>query len=223
MLSDSAFWRIQNDTGCEKTFPAKYTQRMLREVAGAGIVGEDGYTMRVGYVATHPTNNVETPTEQPLLRRAKPVGAVRACLQFGGLAPFPLGLGQLAQRERGWGEGSKQLKHWKLEFQLINIAIHRKFQTRRVAEDSTRLYGEAAQHRMRLSVDGYNCLPPPQPSLAAGFALRGRGYFGGIFFGGSGINARPVPLRICVGASSSRCCRGRFPAHSRCRRWRQSG
>ena len=188
MLSDSAFWRIQNDTGCEKTFPAKYTQRMLREVAGAGIVGEDGYTMRVGYIATHPTNNVETPTEQPLLRRAKPVGAVRACLQFGGSAPFPLGLGQLAQRERGWGEGSKQLKHWKLEFRLIN-----------------------------------NCLPPPQPSLAAGFALRGRGYFGGIFFGGSGINARPVPLRICVGASSSRCCRGRFPAHSRRRRWRQSG
>ena len=35
------------------------------------------------------------------------------------------------------------------------IAIHRKFQTRRVAEDSTRLYGEATQHRMRLSVDGY--------------------------------------------------------------------
>ncbi|MFC2752199.1 MAG: hypothetical protein ACFN9G_02450, partial [Cardiobacterium sp.] len=26
------------------------------------------------------------------------------------------------------------------------IAIHRKFQTRRVAEDSTRLYGEATQH-----------------------------------------------------------------------------
>ncbi|MFC2754243.1 MAG: hypothetical protein ACFN9G_13225, partial [Cardiobacterium sp.] len=35
------------------------------------------------------------------------------------------------------------------------IAIHRKFQTRRVAEDSTRLYGEATQHSMRLSVDGY--------------------------------------------------------------------
>ena len=35
------------------------------------------------------------------------------------------------------------------------IAIHRKFQTRRVAEDSTWLYGEATQHRMRLSVDGY--------------------------------------------------------------------
>ena len=35
------------------------------------------------------------------------------------------------------------------------IAIHRKFQTRRVAEDSTLLYGEATQHRMRLSVDGY--------------------------------------------------------------------
>ena len=31
------------------------------------------------------------------------------------------------------------------------IAIHRKPQTRRAAEDSTRLYGEAAQHRMRLS------------------------------------------------------------------------
>jgi len=30
------------------------------------------------------------------------------------------------------------------------IAIHRKPQTRRVAEDSTRLYGEATQRRMRL-------------------------------------------------------------------------
>ena len=30
------------------------------------------------------------------------------------------------------------------------IVVHRKFQTRRVAEDSTRLYGEATQHRMRL-------------------------------------------------------------------------
>ncbi len=38
------------------------------------------------------------------------------------------------------------------------IAIHRKFQTRRAAEDSTRLYGEAAQHSMRLSVDGYTPL-----------------------------------------------------------------
>ena len=121
MLSDSAFWRIQNDTGREKTFPAKYTQHMLREVAGAGIVGEDGYTMRVGYVATHPTNNVETPTEQPLLRRAKPVGAVRACLQFGGSAPFPLGLGQLAQRERGWGEGSNQLKNWNFGSSIISL------------------------------------------------------------------------------------------------------
>ena len=38
------------------------------------------------------------------------------------------------------------------------IAIHRKFQTRRVAKGSTRLYGEATQHSMRLSVDGYtNC------------------------------------------------------------------
>ena len=37
----------------------------------------------------------------------------------------------------------------------ICIAIHRKFQTRRVAEGSTRLYGEATQHSMRLSVDGY--------------------------------------------------------------------
>ena len=37
----------------------------------------------------------------------------------------------------------------------VFIAIHRKFQTRRVAEDSTRLYGEATQHSMRLSVDGY--------------------------------------------------------------------
>ena len=36
------------------------------------------------------------------------------------------------------------------------IAIHRKFQTRRVAKGSTRLYGEATQHSMRLSVDGYN-------------------------------------------------------------------
>ena len=36
----------------------------------------------------------------------------------------------------------------------VCIAIHRKFQTRRVAEDSTLLYGEATQHSMRLSVDG---------------------------------------------------------------------
>ena len=40
------------------------------------------------------------------------------------------------------------------------IAIHRKFQTRRAAEDSTRLYGEAAQHSMRLSVDGYTYTNP---------------------------------------------------------------
>ena len=42
-----------------------------------------------------------------------------------------------------------------IERSCVCIAIHRKFQTRRAAEDSTRLYGEAAQHRMRLSVDGY--------------------------------------------------------------------
>ena len=51
----------------------------------------------------------------------------------------------------GWGQqatrSATKAKH---------IAIHRKFQTRRVAEDSTHLYGEATQHRMRLSVDGYN-------------------------------------------------------------------
>ena len=40
---------------------------------------------------------------------------------------------------------------WRQEY----IAIHRKFQTRRVAEGSTHLYGEATQHRMGLSVDGY--------------------------------------------------------------------
>ena len=39
--------------------------------------------------------------------------------------------------------------------EMYCIAIHRKFQTRRVAEDSTLLYGEATQHRMKLSVDGY--------------------------------------------------------------------
>ena len=55
------------------------------------------------------------------------------------------------------------------------IAIHRKLQTRRVAEDSTLLYGagfpkkwlrhflgkpgQATQHRMRLSVDGYSHPP----------------------------------------------------------------
>jgi len=53
------------------------------------------------------------------------------------------------------------------DYLLLIIAIHRKFQTRRVAEDSTRLYGEAAQHRMRLSVDGYsepkNRKPPHCP------------------------------------------------------------
>jgi len=37
----------------------------------------------------------------------------------------------------------------------LYIAVHRKFQTRRVAEDGTHLYGEATQHSMRLSVDGY--------------------------------------------------------------------
>ena len=54
------------------------------------------------------------------------------------------------------GEGNFLLLPATFEHTLMNnIAIHRKFQTRRVAEDSTRLYGEAAQHRMRLSVDGY--------------------------------------------------------------------
>ena len=59
--------------------------------------------------------------------------------------PSPLSLRELSQshREREYIGGF--------------IAIHRKFQTRRVAEDSTRLYGEATQHRMRLSVDGYTC------------------------------------------------------------------
>ena len=45
------------------------------------------------------------------------------------------------------GKGGKDM--------LAFIAIHRKFQTRRVVEDSTRLYGETTQHSMRLSVDGY--------------------------------------------------------------------
>ena len=45
-----------------------------------------------------------------------------------------------------------------------SIAIHRKFQTKRAAEDSTRLYGEAVQHSMRLSVDGYIGTSPQMPS-----------------------------------------------------------
>ena len=36
---------------------------------------------------------------------------------------------------------------------LAYITIHRKLQTRRAAEDSTHLYGEAAQHRMKPSAD----------------------------------------------------------------------
>ena len=54
----------------------------------------------------------------------------------------------------GWGQQKKPHSdntHTTAPF----IAIHRKFQTRRVAEDSTRLYGEATQYSMRLSVDGY--------------------------------------------------------------------
>ena len=54
------------------------------------------------------------------------------------------------------GEGALVYIH--MERSGVCIAIHRKFQTRRAAEDSTRLYGEAAQHRMRLSVDGYKWL-----------------------------------------------------------------
>ena len=57
----------------------------------------------------------------------------------------------------GWGQGYKFQKTYAFAWfgKRSIIAIHRKFQTRRVAEDSTRLYGEATQHSMRLSVDGY--------------------------------------------------------------------
>ena len=50
------------------------------------------------------------------------------------------------------------------------IAIHRKPQTRRVAEDSTRLYGEATQHRMRLSEDGYTYTPSAQAHVKRAIA-----------------------------------------------------
>ena len=55
---------------------------------------------------------------------------------------------------------------------FVHIAIHRKFQTRRVAEDSTRLYGEATQHRMRLSVDGYIAIRRKKARIPAGFLVR---------------------------------------------------
>ena len=42
-----------------------------------------------------------------------------------------------------------------------DIAVHAKFCTRRAAEDSTLLYGEAAQHRTGLCVDCYKMPPPP--------------------------------------------------------------
>ena len=47
------------------------------------------------------------------------------------------------------------------------MAIHQKSQTRRAAEGSTQLYGEAAQHRMRLSVDCYMMTPRLPPAIAA--------------------------------------------------------
>ena len=58
----------------------------------------------------------------------------------------------------GWSEKGRRKygqRSGKRQRRVNFIAIHRKFQTRRAAEDSTRLYGEAAQHSMRLSVDGY--------------------------------------------------------------------
>ena len=51
------------------------------------------------------------------------------------------------------------------------IAIHQKFQTRRAAEDSTHLYGEAAQHRMRLSVDGYTYTKPATAYVKKAFLI----------------------------------------------------
>ena len=48
------------------------------------------------------------------------------------------------------------------------IAIHRKPQTRRIDEDSTHLYGEEMQRRMRLSGDCYKWLM----DLADGAAAR---------------------------------------------------
>ena len=42
----------------------------------------------------------------------------------------------------------------------VVIAIRIKSQARRAAEDSTLLYGEAAQHRMKLSVDCHTYTNP---------------------------------------------------------------
>ena len=66
--------------------------------------------------------------------------------------------GGFTVKELGFVDGAPLL--------IPHIAIHRKFQTRRVAEDSTHLYGEATQHRMRLSVDGYNAAYKAQPVSA---------------------------------------------------------
>ena len=66
--------------------------------------------------------------------------------------------------------GNARNIHTPFPLPCMYIAIHRKFQTRRVAEDSTRLYGEAAQHRMRLSVDGYTS-STARVSLKNGFAI----------------------------------------------------
>ena len=40
------------------------------------------------------------------------------------------------------------------------IAFRREFQTRRIDEDSTHLYGEAMQRRMKLSAEGYTIAAP---------------------------------------------------------------
>ena len=69
-------------------------------------------------------------------------------------------LRELFQSPTGKGTNWLNFKHW-LPFSLcllVCIAIHRKFQTRRAAKDSMHLYGEAAQHRMKFSVDGYTSL-----------------------------------------------------------------
>ena len=80
-----------------------------------------------------------------------------------GCGHYALGTASIEALEREHDERkrSNEILHKTVAFlprrnATAKIAIHRKFQTRRVAEDSTQLYGEATQHSMRLSVDGYN-------------------------------------------------------------------
>ena len=124
----------------------------------------------------------------------KPVGWVRGCLPFSR---------KHAQANAVAWRRFCELHHWFVGC----IAIHRKFQTRRAAEDSTRLYGEAAQHSMRLSVDGYmpqarTRLPMSNARVRVGYAathpthgtrpLRASPFRGGGFFNCKQLLTQPT-------------------------------